>query len=184
VTLSRLALKSGQSSDQSPQAKFGWTTFPPHADLAIHVFVFVVLAWWSWRKWPDPLIDFGRELYVPWQITQGKVHIATSPALKPLSPYVNALLPTVGIALTLAICNMAIFAMTVLEFIGWCAYQRTASPQACQLSHAVVFDSIVPDVGNYNFISPLPRIDTARTECRASHNISAGNRRTSRVFWR
>ena len=24
----------------------------------------------SWFKWPDVLIDYGRELYVPWQITQ------------------------------------------------------------------------------------------------------------------
>ncbi len=27
----------------------------------------------SWRKWPDPLIDFGRELYLPWRISQGAV---------------------------------------------------------------------------------------------------------------
>jgi hypothetical protein len=25
----------------------------------------------SWRKWPDPLIDFGRELYVPWRLSHG-----------------------------------------------------------------------------------------------------------------
>ncbi len=25
----------------------------------------------SWRKWPDPLVDFGRELYVPWRLSHG-----------------------------------------------------------------------------------------------------------------
>ena len=28
---------------------------------------------WSWEKWPDPLIDFGRELYAPWQLAAGRV---------------------------------------------------------------------------------------------------------------
>ena len=27
----------------------------------------------SWRKWPDPLIDFGRELYTPWRLANGAV---------------------------------------------------------------------------------------------------------------
>ncbi|OGW84335.1 MAG: hypothetical protein A2987_06880 [Omnitrophica bacterium RIFCSPLOWO2_01_FULL_45_10] len=25
----------------------------------------------SWRKWPDLMVDFGRELYVPWQLNEG-----------------------------------------------------------------------------------------------------------------
>jgi hypothetical protein len=29
------------------------------------------LAVLSWNKWIDPLIDFGRELYIPWQISEG-----------------------------------------------------------------------------------------------------------------
>jgi hypothetical protein len=62
------------------------------ATFALHVVVFAVLAGWSWRKWPDPLIDFGRELYVPWQITGGKVLYRDIASLfGPLSPYVNAL---------------------------------------------------------------------------------------------
>ena len=26
---------------------------------------------WTWRAWPDPLVDFGRELYVPWRLAEG-----------------------------------------------------------------------------------------------------------------
>ena len=28
---------------------------------------------WTWGTWPDILVDFGRELYMPWQITKGQV---------------------------------------------------------------------------------------------------------------
>lgn len=34
---------------------------------------FGVMFWRSWLQWPDVLVDSGRELYVPWQMTQGKV---------------------------------------------------------------------------------------------------------------
>jgi hypothetical protein len=29
------------------------------------------MVWWTWGAWPDPLVDFGRELYVPWRLAQG-----------------------------------------------------------------------------------------------------------------
>jgi hypothetical protein len=32
----------------------------------------------SWRRWPDPLIDFGRELYIPWRLAHGAVFTAMS----------------------------------------------------------------------------------------------------------
>jgi predicted membrane-bound mannosyltransferase len=47
----------------------------------------------SWFKWPDLLIDYGRELYVPWQITQGKVlYRDINHLYGPLSHYLNAFL--------------------------------------------------------------------------------------------
>lgn len=45
----------------------------------------------TWRTWPDPMIDFGRELYVPWRILEGQIlyqEIAYHNG--PLSPHVNA----------------------------------------------------------------------------------------------
>ena len=79
---------------------------------AIHAAVFLTLAAWSWRKWPDPIVDFGRELYVPWQITRGRVLYRDIASLfGPLSPYVNAFWFRVfGVSLTtLVVCNLAIF---------------------------------------------------------------------------
>jgi len=65
----------------------------------------------SWFKWPDVLVDYGRELYVPWQITQGKVLYADINHLYgPLSHYFNALLFQIfgtGIS-TLAYFNIVI----------------------------------------------------------------------------
>ena len=29
----------------------------------------------SWRKWPDPLIDFGCEIYSPWRLANGAVRV-------------------------------------------------------------------------------------------------------------
>ena len=42
-------------------------------DVLVLAIVFAMLTVWSWLKWPDPLIDFGRELYTPWQLSSGKV---------------------------------------------------------------------------------------------------------------
>jgi hypothetical protein len=50
---------------------------------------------WTWRKWPDILVDFGRELYIPWQLVSGKVlYVDIAYFNGPLSPYLNARVPT------------------------------------------------------------------------------------------
>src|SRR5713101_946524 len=71
----------------------------------------------TWSKWADPLIDFGRELYVPWQLSLGRVLYADVAYLNgPLSPYLNALwfrLFGVGIR-TLVVCNVAILTLLII----------------------------------------------------------------------
>ena len=47
---------------------------------------------WTWRKWPDVLPDFGRELYAAWQLSAGKTLYTDVAYFKgPLSPFLNAL---------------------------------------------------------------------------------------------
>ena len=42
---------------------------------------------WTWGTWPDVLIDFGRELYIAWQLAAGKTLYADIPYFHgPLSP--------------------------------------------------------------------------------------------------
>src|SRR5207249_11701807 len=88
----------------------------PASILAAHVLVFGGLTWLTWRKCLEPLVDFGRELSIPWQITRGKVLYRDIASLfGPLSPYVNALWMRVfGVSLmTIAMCNLAILAAVV-----------------------------------------------------------------------
>src|SRR5687767_1229586 len=58
---------------------------------------FIGMSWMSWRKWPDLSVDFGLQLYIPWQLSEGRMlyrDIAHLPG-GPLSQYWNALLFTI-----------------------------------------------------------------------------------------
>src|SRR4051794_35228146 len=71
----------------------------------------------SWRKWPDPIVDFGRELYVPWRITCGDVLYRDLAYFNgPLSAYFNAMVFRVfGVGMMqLVILNCIIFAGIVM----------------------------------------------------------------------
>jgi len=84
--------------------------------LTLHAVTFVALMLWSWRKWADPLVDFGRELYVPWQLANGKVlYRDIAHFFGPFSQYLNALwFRLFGVSLTtLIFSNLTILATTV-----------------------------------------------------------------------
>ncbi|MBU1710227.1 MAG: glycosyltransferase family 39 protein [Proteobacteria bacterium] len=71
--------------------------------------------------WPDPRIDFGRELYVPWQILEGRhLYVALAYHNGPLSPYLNSLwFFLFGTSLrTLVLCNYMILLAT-----SWIVYR-------------------------------------------------------------
>lgn len=126
---------------------------------AVHALAFAALLAWSWRKWPDPLIDFGRELYLAWQINEGRVLYRDLASLfGPLSPYINALwFRLFGTSLlTLALCNTAIFAATVagIHHLVRISTDRVTAT-AATLSTVVLFGfSQYGGVGNYNFVTP------------------------------
>ena len=47
----------------------------------------------TWRRWPDVLVDFGRELYVPWRLAEGAILYRDVAYFNgPFSPYFNAVL--------------------------------------------------------------------------------------------
>ena len=66
----------------------------------------------SWLRWVDPVIDFGREVYLPWRILQGE-HLGRDfvHPYGPLSVYLNAgLMGIFGVSVrTLVIANLAVF---------------------------------------------------------------------------
>src|SRR3954463_2199794 len=82
--------------------------------LMVVAITFLAAAALTWRKWPDCLIDFGLQLYLPWKISTGSVLYRDVMYLTggPLSQHYDALLFKVfGVSLlTLIISNLLIVA--------------------------------------------------------------------------
>jgi hypothetical protein len=121
--------------------------------------VFLALTALTWRKWPDLLIDFGRELYVPWQLLAGKVLYRDIAYLNgPLSPYLNALWFKIfgGSLTTIIFCNLVIivFITTIIFLlIRKSCNAFTATFASIVFLSTFVFGHIV-FVGNYNYVCP------------------------------
>ncbi|MEO5803817.1 MAG: hypothetical protein ABIR24_09825 [Verrucomicrobiota bacterium] len=121
---------------------------------------FVALTIFSWRKWPDVLIDFGLQLYTPWQLTNGKIlyrdvmHLAGGP----FSQYFNALLFQVfGVSFTtLIVANLFLIAVLLFllhHFFSKISDQITAT-SICLVVVLVFAFSEYLQIGNYNYVTP------------------------------
>lgn len=120
---------------------------------------FCALAAWSWGKWTDVHIDFGNELYIPWQITEGKaLYRDMAHRNGPLPHYLNAAWFTLfGVSLrTLVWCNLAILAgivaMVWRVFTGSCG--RVTATAACGLLLGIFAFSQYTTIANYNYVTP------------------------------
>ena len=87
-----------ESSGNETESGFGsgWSSFESkrwkYICPAIIIIAAVAMLWWSWGTWPDAMIDFGRELYVPWQLAEGETLYSDEAYFNgPLSPYFNSL---------------------------------------------------------------------------------------------
>src|SRR5450432_1585270 len=127
--------------------------------LVILSVVFLLMLRWTWFGWPDPIVDFGRELYVPWQITQGKILYRDIAYFNgPLSPYFNAIVfKILGVSLrSIVIANLILLAAMV-----WMIWRILAeisgeftSTIACIVLLTVFAFIQLGGVGNYNFVTP------------------------------
>lgn len=113
----------------------------------------------TWRKWPDPLVDFGRELYLPWRLANGAVlYRDVFDLYGPLSHYFNALLfkcfgPGLMVLVT---ANLVIFYLILgmLYALFRRAWGVTAALSASAMFVAVFsFSQLIP-IGNYNYLTP------------------------------
>ena len=117
------------------------------------------MATWTWRTWPDVLIDFGREAYVAWRLAEGDVlHRDVVYVSGPFSPYWNALwFRTFGSGLdTLFAANALVLAALVLVWFH--LLRRSADSTGAWVACAVFlslfgFGQYV-GIGNYNYIAP------------------------------
>jgi hypothetical protein len=122
--------------------------------------VYGVSAWLTWRKWPDLLVDFGEQLYLPWRLSAGGVLYRDVMYLTggPLSQYYHAVLfKLFGVSfLTLIVSNLAIglglLALMYRRFLA-CSDVWTATTICLGVTLVLAFGQY-SDIGNYNFITP------------------------------
>lgn len=120
---------------------------------------FLLLAALTWRKWPDLLIDFGAQLYIPWRISEGeRMYRDIVYVFGPLSQYFHAgLMSLFGPSYSVIIAaNLFLIALeTWLLFILFrqLANQLAATAAGVCFLAAFGFAQMVP-IGNYNFASP------------------------------
>ena len=126
---------------------------------ALTALVFVILLVWSWEKWPDVLIDFGRELYLPWQIVEGKRLYADIAYFNgPLSPSANALVFRLfGVSLrSLVVANVVILVVIgMMIYVVLRALGDRWTATAGSLVYLTMFSfGQFPRRGNYSFLAP------------------------------
>lgn len=133
--------------------------FKRPAAFALLFLIGLGMAWMSWRKWCDPFIDYGHQLYVPWQIAEGRVLYRDIPYLYgPFSVYFNSVLYRLfGVHLL----TLALFDHLLLAVLVWlvfrvieetCDFAAAFACAACFLA-IMAFSQYTP-VDNENYITP------------------------------
>jgi hypothetical protein len=122
--------------------------------------VFAALALATWRKWPDVLVDFGLQLYLPWMLSSGQVLYRDVAYISggPLSQYYHALLFKVfGVSfLTVIISNLLILGL-FLALIYHCvirASDQVTALAACLAVLLVFAFAHYTEFGIFNYITP------------------------------
>ena len=120
--------------------------------LAIGFFMLFV----SWRRWSLIILDFGRELYIPWKLSMGGVlyRDVYVDHYGPFSPYLNAFLfKMFGVN----IMTLEFFNMGVVIIITYCIYRffrHTANPVTAMMTAATFLSIFAFKFPNYNYITP------------------------------
>jgi 4-amino-4-deoxy-L-arabinose transferase-like glycosyltransferase len=114
----------------------------------------------TWRKWPDMMLDFGLQLYMPWKISTGAVLYRDLAYMTggPFSQCLDAVLFRIcGVSfLTLALANLALLALLLL-LVYRCFYQAADQMTALMscLGILLVFAfSHYTDYGIFNYVTP------------------------------
>lgn len=127
--------------------------------LAVLAAAFVALARWTWGAWPDPLVDFGRELYVPLRLATGAVlgrDVAWFSG--PLSQQVNALVFRFAGASLSTLVALNLLVLALVSLLWWRLLRELAgllaATAAVLLMLALFGFAQLVGIGNYNFVTP------------------------------
>ena len=111
----------------------------------------------SWRKWPDLIIDFGRQVYIPWQLAEGQVLYKDIHYIYgPFSAYLHALVfkifgPGIIILAWFNIALIVCLTALIYDFFKKTCDDLTAVLTSLVFVTAFAFAQYVP-VGNYNYV--------------------------------
>ncbi|HWP41157.1 MAG TPA: hypothetical protein VNL70_09545, partial [Tepidisphaeraceae bacterium] len=118
----------------------------------------VAMIAWTWSRTPDVLEDYGREVYVPWRLSERAVLYRDINSFNgPLAPYLNALLFKLsgpGI-LTLKAFNavlIAVLAAMMYRLVAAMADDFAAG--VCGVVFAVMFGCQQVGGATFNFLTP------------------------------
>ncbi len=120
---------------------------------------FAILTWIGWLRWAEIMVDFGREVYLPWQICAGKVLYQDLASYNgPFSPYFNAVMfHLFGTSIrTLILVNLALLLVTtglLFHLLRGFAGRWTATA-ACVFFLAVFGFGHNLRLGNFNYVCP------------------------------
>src|SRR5262245_47947682 len=152
-----------ESSVAAPETARAWLTIERHKKalgLVVVLFGYALALALSWRKWPDLLVDFGTQLYLPWQLVSGSVLYRDVMYLTggPLSQHYHALLFSLfgPSLLTIVVSNIILGAgLLVLMYRCFLATSDVWTATAISLAVALVFAcNQYSNIGNFNFITP------------------------------
>ena len=128
--------------------------------LSLVALAFLLAAAISWRRWPDLVVDFGGQLYIPWRLANGAVlyrdlfYFAGGP----FSQYFNALIFKIfGVSfLTLIVANLTLVAaMLFLIYRRFAATTDVLTATTICLGIVLVFAfQHYATIGNYNYVAP------------------------------
>ena len=122
--------------------------------------LFAALLAITWRRWPDPLVDFGRDLYIPWMMNQGAtlyrdIEHAYGPLTQTLNAVLFRLFPPSVITMALADAFLAALLAILIYRIALVPAGRGAA-FLCTLIYIAVFAfGNYTKITNFNFISPF-----------------------------
>jgi hypothetical protein len=153
-------------SESSP---LGWLAHPWTGPLTLAAFAIAMLVW-TWGRYGDPFVDFGREIYVAWRLSAGQALYRDIDYFNgPLSPYFNALIfrlfgPSV---LCLEMANLFWWTMlAVMAYRLYAAMSDRLSAFAATLMFILLFSFLqLTGVANYNFLTPYAHEATHSLTC-------------------
>ena len=123
------------------------------------VLAFALMLFVSWRRWADLIVDYGREVYVPWQLSHGSLlYRDIASFYGPLSNYWNSLLFRVFGESILSIQLFNILLIALLAYIIYRFFESEDEPLAptvISIAFIVLFALGKHfNLGSYNYVAP------------------------------